>query len=249
MNKPDNYTDREPAEELDLISRIHGRFKGTGLIMPESQRKMYKSLTKLFIEEVKSYRGFPKIIHKPMVADIGCGCGIGSNILSQEAQFVWGIDNNKESVEYAKQMFSRLPNNIYYTPQLTFDVIDVLSEPRGLMEFDYVVCIELIEHLPREKAVDLLKFLNRLVKKDKKGNYLENEMRTKIFISTPNRNNENIQDLTPKNEHHCYEPTASEAYEFFTKHYRAVTVYNAEMKPQELNTKETPLVYKLEYPI
>ena len=35
------------------------------------------------------------------------------------------------------------------------------------MRFDYVVCVEVIEHIPRESAEGLLAFLNRFVKKNK----------------------------------------------------------------------------------
>jgi 2-polyprenyl-3-methyl-5-hydroxy-6-metoxy-1,4-benzoquinol methylase len=246
---PDNYIERPMAEELDLPSRIHGRFKGSGLVMPFSQRNIYKNLTKFFVEDVKTYRGFPKTIHKPSVVDVGCGCGIGANIMSQEAQFVWGIDTNKESIQYATEMFERQPNNIYYTPQLTFDVVDVNDEPREMMQFDYVVCIEVIEHIPSQSAENLLKFLNRLVKKDKQRQYLTDTSRTKIFLSTPNRNSPKIQKDTPLNEHHCYEATAGEMYEFLTKHYEYVTVYNENLDLCDLGTEDTPLLFKLENPL
>lgn len=237
------------APELDLVSRIHGRFKGSGLVMPKSQRNIYEGIVNAFREDVKSWRGYPKQIRKPSVVDVGCGCGIGANILSREAQFVWGIDANAESVEYAKQMFSREPNNIYYTPQVTFDVVDATNEPRGLGEFDYVTCIEVIEHIPSTEADSLMSFLKRFVKRDKNNQPLDGNERTKVFLTTPNRNAPNIQDDTPFNEHHCYEPTAGEMYDFLTKHWRAVTIYNEHFELQELNTTETPLVYKLEMPL
>lgn len=250
INLPEGYVEREPAPELDLISRMHGRFKGTGQIMPASQRNIYTGIKDMFIEDVKRWRGYPKQIHKPTVVDVGCGVGVGSNILSQEAQFVWGIDINKESIDFAQQAFGREPNNIYYTPQVTFDVVNILDEPREVMWFDYVVCVEVIEHIPREQAEELVKGLNRFVKRNKKnGNYIDDETRTKIFVSTPNRNNPRIQDNTPFNEHHCYEATAGELYDFFTKHYQAVTVLDENLQPQELDTEATPLVFKLENPL
>lgn len=236
------------APELDLISRMHGRFKGVGIVMPDSQRKIYENITKLFFEDVKRWRGYPKTIHKPTVVDVGCGLGVGTNILSQEAQFAWGIDSNKESISFARQLFERQPNNIYYTPQVSFDVVDVTREPRELADFDYVVCIEVIEHIPSKDAESLLRFLNRFVKKDKRGNVVADESRTKIYLSTPNRNSPKIQKDTPRNEHHCFEPTAAEMYAFLTKHYQAVTVLDENLVPQELSTEATPLVYKLEIP-
>lgn len=246
---PEGYVERPMAPELDLISRMHGRFKGTGHVMPEPQKNIYKNITKMFVEDVKSWRGFPKQIHKPNVVDVGCGIGIGSNYMSMEASFVWGIDSNEESINFARQLFTRQPNNIYYTPQVTFDVVDVTEEPRELAQFDYVTCIEVIEHIPRDQADTLLAFLNRFVKKNKNGSWVEDESRTKIFLSTPNRNADHIQNDTPKNEHHCYEANAGEMYEYLTQKYKYVTVLDEHLNPQDLDTKATPLVFKLEIPL
>jgi len=249
INLPEQYQERKEIA-IDMVSRLLDRFKNTRKVMPDEQRTVYGNLAIEMQNVTKQYRGYPKHIHKPTVVDVGCGLGIGSNILSQEAQFVWGIDKSELSVDFAKQMFSREPNNIYYTPQVTFDVVDVLEEPREVMWFDFVTCVEVIEHIPREKAEELVTALNRFVKRDKKGGgYITNDERTRIYVTTPNRNSPDIQDNTPRNEHHCYEATAGEMYQFFTKHYQAVTVYDVNMQPQELNTTATPLVFKLENPL
>lgn len=235
--------------EVDLVSRMHGRFKGIGLVMPEPQRRVYERIRDQFLTDIQTWRGFPKQIRKPSVVDVGCGIGIGSNILSHEADFVWGIDSNKETISFAHQLFARQKNNVYYTPQVTFDVVDALNEPREFMEFDYVVCIEVIEHIPVDQAEGLLKFLNRFVKKGKDGAPLEGPERTKIYLSTPNRNAPHIQKDTPRNEHHCFEPTAAEMYSFLIEHYKYVTVLNADLHTRDLDTEDSPLVYKLEIPI
>ena len=244
---PDTYQTRPMAEELDLVSRIHGRFKGTGVVMPEAQRAMYEGMNEQFRADVQGWRGYPKTIRKPTVVDVGCGCGIGSNILSHEAQFVWGIDMNAESIEYARQLFERQPNNIYYTPQVTFDVVDATDMPREMMQFDYVVCIEVLEHLPVDQTDTLMAFLKRFVK-TRKGVPIEGPERTKVFISTPNRNSPDIQDETPRNEHHCFEPTAGEMYEYLIQHWKGVTVMNKNHQLRDLDTTDTPLLFKCEIP-
>ncbi len=249
ISLPPEYVERPCAPELDLVSRMHGRFKGTQFVMPQPQREIYENITKQFVEDVKKWRGFPKQIHKPSVVDVGCGVGIGANVMSLEAQFVWGIDSNEESINFANQMFARVPNNIYYTPQVTFDVINATDEPRELMQFDYVTSIEVIEHIPRPETDAYLQFLNRFVKKHKNGNWIEDDSRTKIYISTPNRNAPNIHKDTPRNEHHCWEATAEEMYTYLIQHYKYVTVLDSKLVPQELNTEATPLVYKLEIPL
>lgn len=249
INLPSEYKERPMSEDVDLVTRCHGRFKGTGLVIPLSQRNIYKNLTKFFLDSTKAASADLKRIWQPTVVDVGCGLGIGANIMSQEAKFVWGIDSNEESINYAKQMFERQPNHIYYTPQLTFDVVNAMSEPREMKYFDYVTCVEVIEHIPRTESDGLITFLNRFVKKDKNGNVTDDDTRTKIFITSPNRNSPHIQKDTPKNEHHCYEATAGEMYEYLITKYKYVTVYDELYVPQELNTEATPLVFKCESPI
>ena len=237
------------SAEVDLVSRMHGRFKGIGLVMPEPQRKIYEKLRSQFVEDIKTKHGYPKRITKPTVVDVGCGIGIGANILSAEAQFVWGIDSNPETVKFATQMFARNQDNVYYSPQLTFDVVDALNEPREMMRFDYIVCVEVIEHIPSASAEGLLKFLNRFVKKGKNGAWQEDEGRSRIYLTTPNRNSPTLQQDTPRNPHHCYEATAGELYAFFIQHYKYVTILNSNFEPVDGDTQDTPLCFKLEIPL
>ena len=244
---PDGYQERTPRD-IDMVARLADRYKNAASVMPRSQRNIYQNLVTKMRERVELYRGFPKQIHKPTVVDVGCGLGIGSNILSQESQFVWGIDSNPDTIEFARQMFERQPNNIYYTPQLSFDVVDALADDRGFMTFDFVVCVEVIEHIPAASALELVKFLNRLFKRDKSGAYLETPERTVAYISTPNRNHPDLGDTTPNNEHHCYEATPGEMYEFLTKQYKSVTIMDEHLIPQDLDTIASPLVYKVEMP-
>lgn len=232
---PQDYTQRPMAPELDLVSRIHGRFKSTGLVMPQAQRDIYENITKSMQEWAKKQRGYPKRILMPSVVDVGCGCGVGSNILSAGADFVWGIDSNKESIMYAGEMFERTKNHVYYTPQVTFDVVDVTDMPREMKKFDYVTCIEVIEHIPADQADTLIEFLGRLM-----------HDKSMAFITSPNRNSPHIQDDTPRNEHHCYEATAGEMYTYLITKFKHVTVYNKDLKPQDLDTEYTPLVFKCE---
>ena len=243
-----NYKEREEVEFLDEISRYHGRFKGIGWAIPKEQYQMYHALKDELQRMTMNHPQYPKFIWKPRVADVGMGLGWGSNILSQEADFVWGIDKNKENVRWAKQAFERIKNNVYYSAQLTFDVMDIYNEPRELMTFDVVTCIEVIEHLAEPEK--LMTFLKRLCKKDRKGCYPEPPNSTIVWISTPNRNSDRIQKDTPKNEHHCREWSAEEFYAFLIKYYKYVVLYDNFLKtPLELNTKVHPMIAKCELPL
>ena len=247
--KDPNYKCREEfKEKIDMVSRAHGRFKDTGWAMPKDQFKMYHALRNTFMETVKAHPQYPKFIWKPKVCDMGCGLGIGSNILSQEADFVWGIDNNEENIRWATQMYERQKNNIYWSPQLTFDVVDIYKDPREFMTFDVITAIEIIEHLAEPEA--LMTFIKRLCKKDKHGNFPEPPQSTIVWISTPNRNSDKIQKDTPRNEHHVFEANVGEMYEFLTKYFKYVVLYDYELNSQiDLNAKNTPVIFKCETPI
>lgn len=226
----EGYRENEEVGEIDMVSRVHGRFKGIGIVMPVEQRQIYTRIKDYFRTEfVMKNAAYPKFIWKPKVADVGCGLGIGSNILSQEADYVLGLDKNEENVRYAKQMFSRERNNIYYSCQVDFMESDVYTENRELMKFDIVTCIEVFEHL--KDPIPLINFIKKLLKPD-----------GKVFISTPNRNAEKIQKDTPFNPHHVRE-TKSEIFETFLKqHFKNVQLMDSALRPVEANTVETPIV-------
>lgn len=235
--KNSEYIERPEAHELDLLSRIHGRFKGTGLVMPAAQRAIYEAITARLAHDIGENAHYPKFVYKKTVVDVGCGAGIGTNILGREAKFAWGIDMNEESISYAKQMFERMPSNLYTSPQISFDVVDVRNFPRETMKFDYACCIEVIEHVDDWKSV--LLFLNRL-----------SNPQTTVFISSPNRNAPHLGKTTPNNEHHVREWTAGEFYDVLTAHYQHVTLWKHDLtKKVDLDSETTPIVAECKTPL
>lgn len=223
-------------------------FKRTKIeVLYPTTRIMYEYIRDTCIDHVKNHPQYPKFIWKPKICDVGCGGGIGSNILSQEADFVWGIDIAEPSIKFAKVMFTRHKNNIYYNPQLTFDVVDIRDEPRELMAFDILVCIEVIEHIDDYNTV--LNFLKRLCKKDKHGDHLEPPAGTIVYISSPNRNALRKSGKKPYNRRHVREWAPDELYAVLVKHFKYVILRNPEGEPQELNTMCPHLLFQCEVPI
>src|SRR3990167_4801512 len=233
---PADYTENEEVEELDLISRCHGRFKGTGFVMPPAQRSIYEFIKEDLVKAVTGHPQFPKFVWKQKVADVGCGLGIGANILGQEGSFIWGIDKNEESINFAKQMFGRNKNGLYYSPQITFDVIDIKTDPREFATFDVVTCIEVIEHF---KDIEfLMTFLKKLA--NKKG------APTTYYISTPNRNAwEGTERYNkPLNPQHCFEWTAQQLFDNMSKYFSKVELLSYTGEKVDTDSKITPLVVK-----
>ena len=156
--------------------------------------------------------------------------------MGQEADFVWGIDKNEESVNFAKQMFGKIKNGLYYSPQITFDVIDIKTDPREFATFDVVTCIEVIEHF---KDIEfLMTFLKKLG--HKKG------IPTTYYISTPNRNAWEGTDRynKPMNPHHTREYRSQELFDVMSKYFSKVELLSPTGEKVDIESKITPLVAK-----
>ena len=77
--------------------------------------------------------------------DCACGSGYGTNLLSNFVQHAIGYDINKDAIEYAKKT--------YKTPDCTFiDDLSVISD----QQFDAILSIETIEHMPFNKGIEFL---------------------------------------------------------------------------------------------
>ncbi len=206
-----------PEKEIDMVKRLYDRFETEGIIMPKEQRTIYEELAKVMTGQI--------------VLDAGCGTGVGTQILAREARFLWGIDSNPKSIEYAKQMFgSRV---------IKFDTINLIDPPkRERANFHSIVCIDVIEHID-----DYQKALNTLKTFFRPGV-------TKLWISTPNRLNDNIQKDTPKNEFHVREWSIGEFYDILIKNFSYVTLYDYDLsKTIDLDSKTFLFVAKCEGPI
>jgi 2-polyprenyl-3-methyl-5-hydroxy-6-metoxy-1,4-benzoquinol methylase len=197
---------------------------------------MYNFIRNYCLSKVTSHSQYPKYIWKPKIVDVGCGSGVGTNVLSQEADFVWGIDKNAWSIEFANEAFRREKNGIYYSSQETFDVIDIMTENRELMKFDIVVAIEIIEHIH-----DTHKFLNQIIKhftkRDKGGKPIEAHG-TEFFISTPNRNSKKIKKEQPENIYHCREWTSQEFHELLSRYFGVVNLLNNKGEPVNIECND-----------
>lgn len=229
-----NYQENPEAEDKEQWAANVALFQRNGVLLWKNSRWMYEHIKNHMLQKTLAHTQYPKFIWRPSVVDVGCGTGVGANILSLEADFVWGIDKNERSVLFAKE-WERVKNGIYYSSQLTFDNIDIMKDTREFKKFDIVVSIEVIEHIDDYKG-----FLSTIIQKfDKRKLGYEG---TEYFISTPNRNNKSIHKDRPYNKYHVREWTSEEFHAVLSEFFQNVHLMNAKGVPTEIHTEHTPLL-------
>lgn len=218
------YKENPEVKDFPDLDIVYKRFKGFGRVKAKEQLHIYNTISKNWC------------IGKSVV-DVGCGIGIGSNILVREALGVYGIDKSEESIKFAKQM--------YEGPRLKFGAMDITKPaPRPIGTFDVICAIELIEHVKDFDAV-----LNGLKQ------FWDAKRNSVFFISSPNRNNKKIRNESPRNVNHVREWQVGEAYSIMIKHFKAVVMYKWDVEhfnPDETldgNSDVTPVLFKCEVPI
>jgi 2-polyprenyl-3-methyl-5-hydroxy-6-metoxy-1,4-benzoquinol methylase len=100
------------------------------------------------------------------IADAGCGSGVIAAHLAATAREVVGFDSNAAAVEYARSAYHSLPLRFVLGP---FEEI----EREG--PFDQFYCLEVLEHLYEEQAVETLRLFARAAAPG-----------AELFVTTPN---------------------------------------------------------------
>lgn len=240
----EKYKENPEAEDKDQVLANLAQFiyshdpnKGrTGKLLWYPTRNMYNYIRNYCMNKLREHPQYPKYIWKPNIVDVGCGSGVGSNVLSQEANMVWGIDKNPWSIEFAKEAFTREKNNYYYSTQLTYDVIDILKDNREMMKFDIVVAIEVIEHI-YDTELFYTQLINKFNKRDRRGKHL-----TEYFFSSPNRAFHKLRDDQPENPFHVREWTAKELIDYTRKFFTNVESMNQKGEPVKEDTDKDEII-------
>lgn len=147
------------------------------------------------------------------IIEAGCGIGTGTALLATRNSII-GTDKSDKQVRYAQNLY----------PWVPFKVWDIVDNPAET--YEVVIALEVIEHIKEYK---------RAIK-----NLLASG--SEIYISTPNRNNQELKGDRPKNRLHVREFTPSEMIEMLgggeILHWQTFEKLNEE-------TEVSPLVYWL----
>lgn len=153
----------------------------------------------LYGEHIVRYQAAKETVSGKVVLDIASGTGYGTNILSQKAQKVFGVDVSKDAIEYAKKNYSG--------KNIEFILGDASKIPLQTNQVDVVVSFETIEHIPNYK--EFIKEVKRVLKP---GGFL--------IVSTPN------DDEYPEdNEFHVHEFTLEEFKDLMRKEFNHQEYY------------------------
>lgn len=234
-----NYTENPEMEDKEQVAANLNLFQKHGVLLWHPTRTIYEFIKvkarEMMSRHPQSLLNGGKHIWNPTIVDVGCGSGVGSNILSQEASFVWGIDKNEQSIKFAKEAFTRVKNNVYYSCQVSFDQWDIINDNKETMKFDIVSAIEVIEHIYDYKI-----FLEKIIKFD--NNNPNNP--TEYYISTPNRNNKSIQKDRPYNKYHCREWKSEELHAILSEYFSEIEFFSSAGEPAPIDTNHTPLLIR-----
>ena len=141
---------------------IAGDYQARALESPYAAQRFWHSAKMRIIDRVAPPRPDAR------VADAGCGSGVVSAHLAQRSRRVTGFDSNPAAVAFA--------NATYGSPRLQF----VLGSFDGIVDhgpFDQFYCLEVLEHLYYEQAVETLNIFARAANPG-----------AQVFVTTPNRN-------------------------------------------------------------
>lgn len=102
------------------------------------ERQMQTSLNRIEPRHLKRYEIAKEYCKNKKVLDVACGCGYGSNVLSEVATSVTGGDYSDVAINYA--------NSHWLKKNIDFKKVNIKDKPI-IGEFDVMVSLETLEHI------------------------------------------------------------------------------------------------------
>lgn len=145
--------------ERDAIA-ISGDYQARALESPRAAQRFWHAAKLRLIDRVAP------AMPSARVADAGCGSGVIASHLAQTSPAVVGFDSNPAAIAYA--------STAHATSRLRF----VLGPFERIVDegpFDQIYCLEVLEHLYEEQAVETLRLFARAAAPG-----------AELFLTTPN---------------------------------------------------------------
>lgn len=176
------------------------------------------------VEHIHRYAMVNTYIENKVVLDIACGEGYGSNIMSEKAKFVHGVDIDRQTIKYAKEKYKK--KNLEYSIG-NADAIPLLDN-----SVDVVVSFETIEH--HDKHDEMLLEIQRVLKPE-----------GIVIISTPDklfytekakfRNEFHVKELYKNEFLDLLSKYFSKKQLLTKKYFNGISMIQEEKKTVELN--------------
>ena len=144
--------------------------------------------------------------------DFGCGTGYGAALLAERSRSVVGVDIDMSALDWAKRH--------HRAANLVFEQRSDLGASLPAASFDLITCFEVIEHVPEEVQVAVVRSFARLLADQGVA-----------LISTPNPE---ITKLYGSNPYHIREMTRSEFTSLLGAHFPFVTMLQQWVQPSVL---------------
>jgi len=150
---------RGRRREGDAID-IAGDYQARAIESPRAAQRFWHAAKLRLIDKVAPARASSRI------ADVGCGSGVITAHLARTAKQVVGFDANPSAIAYASSAFAHANTHFVLGP---FERI-VDERP-----FDQFYCLEVLEHLYEEQAVETLRVCAKAA-----------AVNAELFVTTPN---------------------------------------------------------------
>jgi 2-polyprenyl-3-methyl-5-hydroxy-6-metoxy-1,4-benzoquinol methylase len=180
----------------------NNKYNGETLIVSEFIHSPIPENSMIFFNHYGRYYYAMKrlgISSEDFVLDASCGNGYGSYALAHNCHYVYGVDINKDYLDMAKDHFKK--DNLQF---ITYE--DLYDD---IVYADKIVCIESLEHVPKEEMEE---FIRKLFSKLVEGG--------SAFVTVPLGNNE----ASEYNKFHLNEPSIDVAYELFSKYFEKINI-------------------------
>jgi 2-polyprenyl-3-methyl-5-hydroxy-6-metoxy-1,4-benzoquinol methylase len=139
---------------------IDGDYQARAIVSPRAAQRFWHEAKLRLIDRVAP------ALAESRVADAGCGSGVVAAHLAATAGSVVGFDANSAAITFATET--------YASERLRF-ILGPFERMLEMDSFDQIYCLEVLEHLYEEQAIDTLRLFARAAKPG-----------ATIFVTTPN---------------------------------------------------------------